>query len=148
MDGFGGTNINIGGFGEFRSYLYVGMASFDGGDIWRTKDGMNWEPITLNGLGNPSNLAFGSVTYRNKLYTYSSNLDQGIHVYSSKDGENWTLINEPVGGMYVTGQSGEMVVEWGIKKAKLYFGINGPGGVMLLVEEPIRLGARLLSTGL
>ena len=134
VDGFGDpTNINIGGFGHKDTYLYVGMASFDGGDIWRTKDGMNWEPITLNGLGNPSNLAFGFVTYRNKLYTYSSNLDQGIHVYSSKDGENWTLINEPgwgdVRNWTIWREGGR--VEF---KGKVYFGINGPGGIMMLAK--------------
>lgn len=28
---------------------------FFGGDLWKTRDGLHWEPVTLNGFGNPRN---------------------------------------------------------------------------------------------
>jgi len=34
---------------------------FGGGDIWKTKDGRTWIPVTLNGLGNPKNYGFRQI---------------------------------------------------------------------------------------
>ena len=32
------------------------LAEVGGGfELWRTKDGVNWQPVTINGLNNPYN---------------------------------------------------------------------------------------------
>ena len=33
-------------------FLYI---KFGGADLWKTKDGINWEPVTLSGFKNPLN---------------------------------------------------------------------------------------------
>ena len=83
-------------FGQKDGYLDVSLASFEsGGDIWRTKDGMHWMPVTMDGLGNPNNFGFAFVTYKKYLYAFSGNYVQGTIVYSSKNGLNWQPANEP-----------------------------------------------------
>lgn len=36
--------------------------SFFGADLWKTKDGIYWEPVTLNGFDNPRNYGFRTMS--------------------------------------------------------------------------------------
>lgn len=38
-----------------QAVLSLMNRNFGGGDIWKTRDGIHWIPVTLNGLGNPNN---------------------------------------------------------------------------------------------
>jgi len=45
---------------------------FAGGDLWKTEDGVRWEPVTLNGLGSPGNYGFRTMV-SGSLYLGTSN---------------------------------------------------------------------------
>ncbi len=69
--GFGDAdNVELYLYGPFNGYLYGGTWNYvAGGELWRSEDGMNWEPVIAdevdpddegtdeNGLGNPNNMA-------------------------------------------------------------------------------------------
>ncbi len=134
-DGFGDpANINTANFGQKDGYLYVSLASFEGGgDIWRTKDGMHWKPVTTDGLGNPSNYGFGFVTYKKYLYAFSANDAQGVIAYRSKNGLNWQPANEPGWGdpaNWAVLRDGARVTF----KGKLYVAPYGPAGILRLAH--------------
>ena len=51
-DGFGNPGADgLGGFAEYKGYLYVGAESGEegGAQIWRSRDGLTWEPVSLEG---------------------------------------------------------------------------------------------------
>lgn len=91
---------------EFKGYLYLGTianeggtmfsgSSKSGGDIWRTKDGVNWEQVGTAGLGNPHNSNFRLVVFKEKLYAISDNLnDHGIEIWVTSDGTEFTQIEK------------------------------------------------------
>ena len=91
---------------RFKGYLYLGTIANEsgvmysgsskvGGDIWRTKDGVNWEQVGTAGLGNPHNSAFRLVVFREKLYAISDNLnDHGIEIWATSDGTEFTQIEK------------------------------------------------------
>lgn len=100
----------------FKDYMYLGMAVIDvmtvdwehpeanssPAKIWRTKDGVNWEPVVLDGFGNWRNRKIDSlIVHRGQLYaaTWTDNwvwglYDSGIQIWRSPDGLHWTQINE------------------------------------------------------
>lgn len=100
MDGFGNPlNNNGGGFETFGGYLYAAVGdptlNSDGGEVYRTQNGMDWERVVTAGLGNPNNYKFdGLITYLDDLYLYSVNDVDGCQVFRSKDGLTWVQVNE------------------------------------------------------
>jgi hypothetical protein len=133
----------------FKDYMYLGMAVIDlmtvdwehpeanssPAKIWRTKDGVNWEPVVLDGFGDWRNRKIDSlIVHRGQLYaaTWTDNWvwglnDGGIQVWRSPDGMHWTQINE--GGF---GDPDNWSVHLGANvlpyKNSLYFGSVNPNG--------------------
>jgi hypothetical protein len=137
-DGFGNPGTDgLGGFADYKGFLYVGVGTYEGngGQIWRSPDGLAWEPVELTGFGNPLNEKIdGLFTYQGKLYAYTLNWTEGCYVYSSKDGKNWTVANEPGWGnpSYWTSH---LTADQAVFKGDLYMGVFGwLGGVMKLVK--------------
>jgi hypothetical protein len=61
---------------EVWSYM---IDNFAGADLWKTRDGITWEPVTLNGFDNPYN--YGIRTMLNgSLYVGTANPFQGFEV--------------------------------------------------------------------
>lgn len=91
---------------EFRGYYYVSTMASEAGkrisgsdkqgsDIWRTADGITWEQIGTAGLGDPTNIMFDLVVFRDQLYALSINVgDQGMEVWVTSDGTEFTKLGE------------------------------------------------------
>jgi hypothetical protein len=91
---------------EFKGYLYVSTianpAGFifsgshkEGGDIWRSSDGITWEQVGTPGLGNAHNSTFRFVVFRDKLYAVSDNLsDHGLEIWVTSNGTDFTQIEK------------------------------------------------------
>lgn len=141
-----------GSFAVFQDYLYLGVTTLDFGtvdwgvpennispaEIWRTKDGMNWERVVDEGFGVWHNVKPESLyVFEGRLYvaTYSYRWTDdvpvpgtGIQVWSSPDGLSWTQINENGFGDYnnwVSHQASDVTAYNG----RLYYGtLNNNGG--------------------
>jgi PKD repeat protein len=86
-DGFGNPdNINVSALHVFDGYLYAIPYNFRTGlEVWRTKDGTNWEQVGLAGLGDSNN----SGTYwNNSIATFNNRLFIGT-TNGANGGEVW-----------------------------------------------------------
>ncbi len=80
----------------FNGYLYAGTGgSVDHAlTLWRTSDGLIWEPITTDGFGDSSNIRLTSACiFGDYLYVGTSNEVQGGEVWRSMTGDagSWEL---------------------------------------------------------
>jgi hypothetical protein len=59
------------------------IAPFAGADLWKTRDGITWEPASLDGLGNPHNYGFRTMV-SGSLYVGTANpyVGQGCQVWA------------------------------------------------------------------
>jgi hypothetical protein len=113
----GWTKVATGGFTDrnnsyapvtikYRGYFYLSTVANrsgsvfsgsqkQGGDIWRSADGITWEQIGEPGLGNPHNASFNFVVFHDRLYALANNInDHGVEVWVSGDGVTFTRIEE------------------------------------------------------
>ncbi len=58
-------------------------SSFAGADLWKTEDGIRWEPVTLNGFGNPENYGVRNMLQMNPLYVGMSNPFEGLEIWQA-----------------------------------------------------------------
>lgn len=65
---------------------------FMGADLWKTEDGIVWEPVTLNGFDNPNNYGFRTMV-NGSLYVGTANPFQGCEVWQAPP-----IVPPPVGG--------------------------------------------------
>jgi hypothetical protein len=106
QDGFGDTgNVSSGKFAIFKDQLYMGAWHFDGtnhvAELWRSKDGVQWEKVMTGGFGDWHNLRSHSlVIFGGQLYVgtwagdwKTGKLESGAQVWRSPDGEHWTQVN-------------------------------------------------------
>jgi hypothetical protein len=89
---------------EFNGHLYLSTVANEsgfmfsgshklGGDIWRSENAIKWEQISAPGLGNPHNMSFNFVVFRDKLYALANNInDHGIEIWVSENGTEFTKI--------------------------------------------------------
>ena len=54
---------------------------FAGADLWKSNDGLRWEPVTLNGFRNPDNYGFREILQVNPLYVGTANPFEGLEVF-------------------------------------------------------------------
>ncbi len=94
---------------DFNNYLYVSYATLGGGQIYRTKDGTNWEWVTGRGFDDPQNQdIFLGVELNGELYagTDQLNLDGDFagsaRVYKTSDGIHWQRVVTPPNMNYQT----------------------------------------------
>jgi hypothetical protein len=59
------------------------IAPFAGADLWKTSDGITWEPVSLDGFGNPHNYGFRTMV-SGSLYVGTANpyVGQGCEVWA------------------------------------------------------------------
>lgn len=56
---------------------------FYGADMWETRDGLDWSPVTLNGLGDNENYGFRTMkTFGSLLYVGTSNPWKGCQIWT------------------------------------------------------------------
>jgi hypothetical protein len=67
-----------------------------GAQIWRSKDGLAWEPVSLEGLLSANDVKIdGLDVYDGELYAHTVNWTDGSSVFRTKDAITWERVNEP-----------------------------------------------------
>jgi len=78
----------------FGSYLYVGTASNNGGEIWRT-NGITWEQVITSGFGITNNYGINALAvFSNAIYAATSADDGVMQIYRSASGDagSWSPV--------------------------------------------------------
>jgi hypothetical protein len=85
----------------FGSYLYVGTASNNGGEIWRT-NGITWEQVVTSGFGITNNYGINTLAvFSNAIYAATSAEDGVMQIYRSASGDagSWApVVSDGFGG--------------------------------------------------
>jgi PKD repeat protein len=85
----------------FGSYLYVGTASNNGGEIWRT-NGIAWEQVVTSGFGITNNHGINALAvFSNTIYAATSADDGVMQIYRSASGDagSWSpVVTDGFGG--------------------------------------------------
>jgi hypothetical protein len=141
----------------FQDHLYLGLMSYNAlsvdqqnpqantgpAQIWRTKDGLEWEPVMQGGFGDWRNRKVESLyEFQGQLYAGTMGInwinvmpDGGMQVWRSPDGVNWTICAEPGFGKahnYVS----HLGVAVAADKDSLYYAtLNGLGGEVWRLTE-------------
>jgi hypothetical protein len=112
----------------FRDMLYIGVSNpTDGGEIWRTADGLNWERVADQGLTRTNSLLLSpSTVYKDQLYAFGTGggtIDNliGFDLYRTSDGTTWEQVIEAGFGL-----GGERNVSGGLVQfqGRLYLAMN------------------------
>ena len=91
LDGLGDpNNTHLSSFDEFHGKLYIGLRNVeDGGEVWRSSDGLIWDAVFTGGLGKIDNgRPYGLIRSGNYLYVAFSNLETGAAVWRIADGSS------------------------------------------------------------
>lgn len=56
---------------------------FSGADLWKTEDGIIWQPVTLNGFDNPDNYGFRNMVAVNPLFVGTANPFEGLEIWQA-----------------------------------------------------------------
>lgn len=93
-EGFADSQLGLETFVVYGEYLYGGTGAAEGNhaEIWRSKDGINWEKVLGDELANYHSEISRLFIYKNKLYasTWSYSLENGLEVWSSETGNPGT----------------------------------------------------------
>merc|ERR1712071_18665 len=85
------------GFGE---YLYAGTFNFEGSQLWRTSDGLNWSNIYRVGNGIEQDVGIMKLySYGGLLYVGTANVNEGASLLVSNDQESTDFLYVFVGGV-------------------------------------------------
>ena len=140
-DGFGNPGTDgLGGFADYKGYLYIGASPIEGGEgggqIWRSQDGKNWEPVILDGFGNPKDGKIdGLIVYKGELYAHTVNWTEGCSVFRTQDAQTWEAVNQPGWG-YTDFWASHQTADQVVFKDDLYMGVYGWNGVLLKMAHP------------
>jgi hypothetical protein len=128
---------------EYKGFFYLSTVANEsgfifskshkqGGDIWRSLDGVTWERIGEPGFGNPHNSSFNFVVFRDKFYALANNInDHGVEVWVSDDGVKFTRIE--AGGF---GDAANNWVNGFVFADRLILAVSGArSGPQLMVSE-------------
>ena len=147
VDGFDKPDISsMGGMLDYKGYLYAGVGYYGnldpdnptsgGGQIWRSKDGLQWDPVMMGGFGNSNNEKIdGFGIYLGKLFAYAVNWMEGGSVYRTQDAQTWEQASEYGWGNpeYFTTHH---ISDQAVFKDEFYMGVLGPQGVLLKMAHP------------
>ena len=104
-DGFGGRhNVAIDHLLEYRGYLYAATwnenlenGSSDGGEVWRSSNGVDWEPVVQGGFGDPSNgEVYSLAAFNGYIYGATWARPHGTEIWRSVTGDrgSWERVVE------------------------------------------------------
>jgi hypothetical protein len=90
-NGLAANNTNVSAMEIFQGELYIGLRNVvTGGQVWRSADGMNWNPVFTDGLGDAKNSRpYGLIVFKQVLYLVFVDLVNGTDVWRSLDGVSW-----------------------------------------------------------
>ncbi|RLF51237.1 MAG: hypothetical protein DRN24_05290, partial [Thermoplasmata archaeon] len=99
--GFGNeNNTGILSIEVFNGKLYVGTYNFiNRAELWRTSDGLTWEPVILNGNGHLNFYIWSMLTYDGELFAGTMNPIAGCELWKSSSGDMGTWERANVNGM-------------------------------------------------
>ena len=117
------------------------IGPFAGADLWKTRDGVTWEPVSLDGFGNPHNYGFRTMV-SGSLYVGTANpyAGQGCEVWAGLSGPPgptvtwdlpWGLDADPA-SVNIWTYPGDAVgvtladVEWSMPPGLLIWHYGGP----------------------
>lgn len=100
------TQANDDGFGDgsgfdaltrvvmdvFGDYLYVSFVREGAGELWRTDDGLTWELMFNDGLGDSNNQNIALAEFEGTLYIAFTNLFAGGELWRLNANEEWELV--------------------------------------------------------
>jgi PKD repeat protein/sugar lactone lactonase YvrE len=97
--GFGyASNVGISYLVEFNGQLYAGIRNqtnnppyTQGGEIWRSSDGLNWTRVVSQGFGDPTNAeVMRLAVFNNQIYagTWSYTYTHGAEIWRSSTGNS------------------------------------------------------------
>lgn len=124
VNGLGGDNYWIDHLIEFNGQLYASTGHYacddpacntghtDGGQIWRSADGVNWSLVADDGFGDPENLEiFRMAVFGGQLYASTLNVATGGEIWRSSTGNagSWTRV--VTGGLGDAGNQGAMTFQ-------------------------------------
>jgi hypothetical protein len=89
----------------FSGNLYAGALNDDnGGEIWRSSDGITWTQAISGGFGNADNSRISSLAvFNGYLYAGCFNEATGAQIWRSPDGTDWTPVEDGGFGNVETG---------------------------------------------
>ncbi len=86
----------------FNNQLYAGTGwGGANGQVWRSPDGMTWEPVTTNGFGDGANGSVSTFTvFNGLLYAGTGNTTSGAQIWRSPSGDSgdWIQVAPDVTG--------------------------------------------------
>jgi len=99
--GFGNeNNTGVLSMEVFKGKLYVGTYNFkDRAELWRTSDGLNWEPVILHGLGDNNFYVWSMLVMDGELFIGTMNPFTGCEIWRSSTGDPGTWEKANVDGM-------------------------------------------------
>jgi len=116
------TDMDVFDAEPFGSYLYVGTASNNGGEIWRT-NGITWERVVTNGFGITNNYGINALAvFSDTLYAATSAEDGMMQIYRSSSGDAGTW--EPVVTNGFGGGGIRQDVTMDVYRGYLYVGLS------------------------
>lgn len=88
---------NVTGFAVYNDVLYAAIEPAGGlgapVQVWRSTNGSDWVPVTLDGFGDEFNVSAGGFSqFRGYLYLGIRNDTTGGQIWRTKDGLNWELV--------------------------------------------------------
>jgi hypothetical protein len=80
-------------FAEFDGKLYAGTLNIGGMQLYRTSNGLDYETVFKNALGEPSNQAVMKLNiFKGRLYLATENLLGGFSLYRTEDGQSFQKV--------------------------------------------------------
>jgi hypothetical protein len=111
----------------YQGQLYAGAGwnNETPGQLWRSSDGTNWHPVTMNGFNDPDNIAITNfVEFKGMLYAGTGTLSGGAQIWRSHSGNpnSWEQVAPDGAGLAgnVTG--------FAVYRNALYAAIEPAGG--------------------
>jgi len=94
-DGLGNpNNTNVSSMAEFKGDFYIGLRNLtDGGEVWRSSNGVDYSPVITGGLGDVNNMRpYGLIVYADYLYLVVNNPVNGAGIWRTSDGVSWEQV--------------------------------------------------------
>ena len=87
-------------------FLYVAVGNAEGTQVWRAPDGLRWEPVALDGFGDPNNAdVYGArslAVWSDRLFVGTVNTAHGGELWSTAGGRPSTIPTPPGPGAGAT----------------------------------------------
>lgn len=130
-DDFGDSNNgDITDLIVYNNAMYVSIwNTVNGGRVYKTTDGINYNQVTSNGFGNPSynDAAYKMIIYNNELYVGTYTYNDGCQVWKNPGDDTWIQVNTNGFGGLLANDSNNMTGVWdfAVLNNELYAGAGG-----------------------